>query len=111
MRCFFFPCDVDEILKIKLPAKRCADWVAWNFENSGVFLVRSAYRLARQLEHGGENTWSSARSDGVRSSWKILWSVKVPSKVRTFAWKEGGKERIANQSEQASSAPGGASGV
>lgn len=81
MRRYFFPCDVAEILKIKIPANRCADWIAWNFEKTGVFSVRSAYRLALQLEGGGDYTGSSARPDGVRCLWKNLWSAQVPSKV------------------------------
>jgi hypothetical protein len=34
---FFFPWDVDEIRKIKLPGLKTLDWVAWNYEKSGGF--------------------------------------------------------------------------
>jgi hypothetical protein len=46
VRRFFHPCDVEEILKIKLSANVCTYWIVWNFEKSGLFTVRSAYRLA-----------------------------------------------------------------
>jgi hypothetical protein len=46
LRCYMFPWDVDEVLKIKLPLNRGPDCVAWQNEKSGIFTVRSAYMLA-----------------------------------------------------------------
>lgn len=87
LRRYFYPCDVAEIMKIKIPWSRCADWLAWNFEKSGMFTVKSAYRLAFQLKHGSDRTESSSRPEGGRRLWKNIWSAHVPSKVRVFAWK------------------------
>lgn len=78
---------MDEILKIKIPLQERDDWMAWNCEKSGVFTVKSAYRLAMQLAEGAETMGSSTRPDGDRSLWRKLWSARVPSKVRVFAWK------------------------
>ncbi|KAK1645940.1 hypothetical protein QYE76_063745 [Lolium multiflorum] len=44
--------DVKWILKLKLPITACEDLVAWHYEQSGVFSVKSAYRLAYNLQHG-----------------------------------------------------------
>lgn len=87
IRRFFFPCDVEEILKIKIPLQECDDWMAWNCEKTGVFTVKSGYRLAMQLADGAETTGSSVRPDGERCLWTKLWTAQVPSKVRVFAWK------------------------
>jgi hypothetical protein len=46
VRSFFYTCDVEEILKIKIPSIPCPDWFAWNYEKAGIFTVRSAYRVA-----------------------------------------------------------------
>ena len=48
-------------MKIKIPSSACSDQVAWNFEKSGIFSVRSAYSLAMRTELG----------EGVVSSEKI----------------------------------------
>ena len=51
------------------------------------FSVKSAYRLAMRREHGeGEIGTSSTPPDG-RKVWKDLWYIKVPEKVKVFAWK------------------------
>ena len=87
MRRYFYACDVEEILKTKIPSSACSDQVAWNFEKSGIFSVRSAYRLAMRTGHGeGEVGSSSTTADG-RKVWKALWSIQVPEKVKVFTWK------------------------
>lgn len=45
----FRDCVAQEILKIKLPARRMEDVIAWHFEKSGRFTMRSAYRLGVSL--------------------------------------------------------------
>jgi hypothetical protein len=50
--------DVDAhlIMNIRLPSYPTEDFVSWYYEKSGVFSVRSAYRLAKELveeERGG----------------------------------------------------------
>jgi len=64
VRRYFYACDVEKILKIKIPRNACLDQVAWNFEKTGIFFVRSAYRLAMRREHGeGEIGSSSTPAD------------------------------------------------
>jgi hypothetical protein len=86
VRRYFYACDVEEILKIKLPSHGGSDCVAWNFEKSGIFSVRSVYRLAMRHEHGEAIGSSSTLADGRRVS-KALWSPHIPEKVKVFAWK------------------------
>jgi hypothetical protein len=42
------PHDARAILSIKLPARACDDFIAWNGESNGLFTVRSAYQLGLQ---------------------------------------------------------------
>jgi hypothetical protein len=80
--------DATAILTIKLPARRCDDFVAWFPESNGIFSVRSAYRLGMQpaLEILSQGQ-SSSEPDGDRSIWDLVWKAKVPHKMRVFAWK------------------------
>jgi hypothetical protein len=39
VRRYFYQCDVEEILKIKLSPNIGTDWVSWYFEKSGLFSV------------------------------------------------------------------------
>nr|TKW24194.1 hypothetical protein SEVIR_3G036500v2 [Setaria viridis] len=86
IRRFFYPYDANEILKIKLPSTPSADWVAWNFEKTVMFLVRSAYKLAMREKYEMGATGCSSSAEGERDLWKRVWSAGVPPKVRVFAW-------------------------
>lgn len=57
---FFHQCDVEEILRIRIPFMPSKDVVAWNFELSGSFSIRSAYRLATRLQHDQGTEGSSS---------------------------------------------------
>lgn len=46
----FHDFDAEEICKIRLPSTDIEDCVAWHSEKSGVFTVRSAYKLGTQLK-------------------------------------------------------------
>ena len=83
----FNPADVEEIAKIKIPARRMEDFIAWHWEKTGLFTVRSAYNLALRIKQGQFATSSSSAPDGSRKLWSRIWSGKVPPKVNVFIWK------------------------
>jgi hypothetical protein len=88
---FFLPMDVDVIKQIPLSHTLQRDCWAWNYEKTGIFTVRSAYRMVVEMKHRREN-WLEGRSEasGVeekQEQWKKLWKTKVPSKLRIFAWR------------------------
>jgi hypothetical protein len=68
---YFRELDAQVILNIKLPSRPVVDLVAWHFEKNGVFTVRSAYKLARDLAEGdrGSCQSTSENQDG-RPIWK-----------------------------------------
>lgn len=111
LRRYFYPCDVVEILKIKLPMKRCAAFVAWNFEKSGMFTVRTAYRLF-------PSSWSTA----VALLAPVVDLIVTGAYGRMFGLRkfrqrcvclclEGGEKRAAHQGKQTSPASGRPDGL
>lgn len=79
---------MEAILKIRIPGGGHEDVLAWAHERTGIFSVRSAYRLAvrrQEAELGMQASSTSAM--GTRPSWNVIWKLKVLNKVRVFAWK------------------------
>jgi hypothetical protein len=70
---YFYPCDASEIFKIKLPSPGAADFVAWHFEKTDMFSVRSAYKLAVRNSYGVGDIGTSSNSKQGRAAWKKLW--------------------------------------
>jgi hypothetical protein len=64
LRRYFYPWDVDEVLKIKVPVNKGPDWVAWQYEKSGIFTVRSAYKLALKIAQDLDAMGSSSAASG-----------------------------------------------
>ena len=83
----FNPADMEKIAKIKIPARRMEDFIAWHMEKSGHFSVRSAYNLALRIKRGQGTSSSSSAPDGARKVWSRVWSGQVPPKVNVFTWK------------------------
>jgi hypothetical protein len=83
-----YPRDVTAILNIKLIARSTEDFIAWSGESSGIFTVRSTYRLRMQpLLHASNNGQSSSEPLANRSVWNLIWKADVPQKLRVFAWR------------------------
>jgi hypothetical protein len=62
--------------------------VAWYYEKSGIFTVKSAYQLAVPLENANPSQGSSSGAgDRGRPIYKNIWNAEVPPKVRNFAWR------------------------
>jgi hypothetical protein len=52
VRNIFYPEDADWILNTKLPSSHGDDFPAWQMERNGIFSVKSAYKLAYNLNYG-----------------------------------------------------------
>ncbi|XP_071683352.1 uncharacterized protein [Lolium perenne] len=80
--------DAECILNLKLPEHPCDDFVAWHYDPSGIFSVKSAYRLAYNLKNGVRwRAENSGEPDSSTKIWKITWRANVPKKVRIFGWR------------------------
>lgn len=85
VRNIFHPFDVDEICNIWLPTISMEDHVAWHYDKTGMFTVKSAYKLADSLKRQGSlNSSSSTSEPGDRRIWDVIWKAHVPEKVKVF---------------------------
>jgi hypothetical protein len=77
--------DVDEVMKIRPMQYGYEDFVAWYYEKSRIFTVKSAYKLAIRAKqmNEGQSRSSSGSTEG-RPIYKGIWSADVPPKVRIF---------------------------
>ena len=84
----FYPFDAEEIRNIKLPRAGAMDVLAWHYEKSGVFSVRSAYRLAVSIQNLARTPASSSANEGDDwRIWDIIWKANVPQKIKIFGWR------------------------
>jgi hypothetical protein len=93
---FFLPMDAAAILSIPVCTRRQNDFWAWHYDHSGVFTVKSAYRMLMVTKMHRENYLEgnpgSSNAEAEEKGWSSLWKTSVPSKVRVFLW------RLARQS-------------
>lgn len=83
--------DAQVILNIPLCSRNLEDCWAWHYERNGIFSVWSAYRLLidtkRRREAWLEGRPATSNWQAAQNQWKKLWRIKVPGKVRNFAWR------------------------
>lgn len=86
----FLPLDIPAIMNIPLCTSNVPDSWAWNFEKNGVYSVRSANNMLISIQwrreawlEGRAGPYSMNRDIG---SWKKLWNIQVPQKIRMFLW-------------------------
>ena len=80
---FFWPMDVDHILKIRTSPHQRTDFLSWFLEKSGVFIVKSAYKLAMHDHNINFAVGASiTNSDGARTLWNCVWNSGVPQKMK-----------------------------
>ncbi|XP_023919200.1 uncharacterized protein LOC112030766 [Quercus suber] len=78
--------DANAICKIPLSRRRATDSVVWLHTKTGVYSVRSGYHTARKVMT--TKVWAESSSSAAgQQIWKVLWSLKVPSKLKVFGWR------------------------
>jgi ribonuclease HI len=87
----FLPADIEVIKSIPLSTAPQEDFWAWQFEKTGMFSVRTAYRALvhtkKVREDWLEGRQSSSSSTSEQKLWSKMWKTKVPSKIRVFLWR------------------------
>jgi hypothetical protein len=78
LRFLFNPSSVSEILKIKI--RSSSEALLWTPCSSGVFSTKSAHHFLSSQK----TTLISPLS---KSSWKLLWKLKLNHQLRLFLWK------------------------
>lgn len=88
VRLTLWPVDVERVLQIPLPNFNLEDFVAWELTKSGTFSVRSAYHAEWSANYAGRSTIVDGQGSAHDCRiWKIMWSLKVPAKIKIFIWK------------------------
>ena len=84
----FFPFEADIIKSIPLSVRRPANSLIWTKNHRGVFSVRSAYFLQKEIEEAANGNMASNSDAGRRHSfWKQVWFVMIPPKIKNFIWR------------------------
>ena len=86
VRGLFLPQDAEAILSIPISESIAKDRMVWAKDKKCIFTVRSAYRLAWEIEVEGGNTGCSD-STKMHGVWRGVWSMNLPNKIKHFAWK------------------------
>lgn len=84
IKAFFLPLTANSILKIPLSYNLLEDELIWVGNKSGSFTVKSAYYIVVKIVDSSEAGESSNR-DSRSQLWKMMWQLKIPTKIRIFA--------------------------
>lgn len=84
VRASFIGIDADAILKIPVRGQGEDVW-AWEPEKHGLYSVKSAYKLLYTKRQREEDAGSVGASKD--DTWKRIWKLDVPPKVRVFWWR------------------------
>ena len=85
IKALFLPFEANSILKIPLSYNLPNDELIWVGNKRGSLTVKSAYYIAAKIVDSSEEGESSIR-DSRSQLWKKMWQLKIPAKVRIFAW-------------------------
>ena len=78
--------DVEAICRIQLSQRDVEDTMIWLHLKKGLFTVKSAYKVAREVLHGG-NIAESLRGCVGKRVWAALWKLRIPNKIKVFGWR------------------------
>ncbi|XP_039796349.1 uncharacterized protein LOC120661524 [Panicum virgatum] len=69
------------------------DLLAWHYDKKGIFSVKSAYhvlddgRTRDRCRQRGEGSGSTTSPKAPEFSWKRIWQLRCPPKIRHFLWR------------------------
>jgi hypothetical protein len=82
------PIDATRILQIPLHYDAFEDFISWHGTRSGLFSVRSAYHVEWRHQFNGVTCRSLISGTSLNNpTWKILWKLDVPAKVKIYCWR------------------------
>ena len=81
--------DAEAILRIPLSRRHIKDSVMWLHTQKGTYTVNSSYHVAAQLVKEEKNWVESSRGSPSNKVWENLWKLRIPNKIKVFAWRVG----------------------
>ncbi|KAK9284386.1 hypothetical protein L1049_023557 [Liquidambar formosana] len=77
---FFYPLQVDGILKIQISPNQSLDRWAWIHNSNGVFSVKSAYLKDQEARFSYDGPLP-------KNVWKVLWNSHLHERYKVLIWK------------------------
>jgi hypothetical protein len=77
--------QIKVVTNIPLSPSLPQDRLIWNGTINGIFSVRSAYHLGKDIQQRSRG--ECLNTDKGMDVWKALWSLKVHNSVKLFMWK------------------------
>ena len=81
----FLPHEAATICGIPLSTRLPPDRIIWGLTPSGIFTTKSAYKLL--VSHASTNLAGTSSLVQQNKFWKDLWQLRVPKKIKHFAWR------------------------
>ena len=81
-----------EIIKAIPVHQDMEDVIAWHFNERGLFSVRPAYKIHREISwmnEGRGDSSSMQETNGEEMFWKKLWKLDCSGKINHFLWRMG----------------------
>jgi hypothetical protein len=83
----FSPEEANKILGVVPSPLKHPDQLIWRGFKNGMFTVKSAYHLEKQIR---AQAWGERSTAGeMYTVWKSIWSMQMPDVVKNFLWKVG----------------------
>ena len=82
----FEQADAEAICRIQLSRRDVEDTLIWMHHKKGLFTVKSAYKVVREVLHSG-NLAESSRVCVGKEAWATLRKLWIPNKIKAFGWK------------------------
>ena len=75
--------DAKAICRIPLSRRYVEDSIVWLPNKKGLFTIKFAYKVTRELMRGG-NVAESSRGCVGKRVWAALWKLQIPNKIKVF---------------------------
>lgn len=79
--------EANQILSIPLSHSGKLDFLVWHPNPNGIYSVKSGYHIALAKYIAKLPPKASSSFEPLKSVWKFIWNLSVPSKLKHFWWK------------------------
>ena len=81
----FLPHEASVICDMPLSTRLPPNCIIWSLTPSGMFTTKSAYNVL--VTRNATNHASTSSPERQRQFWRNLWQLRVPNKLKHFAWR------------------------
>lgn len=77
--------EIEAIQSVPLSCTNRPDKVIWRGSANGLFTVKSAYHMAKEMELNRKA--GSSQGGGFGELWRSIWKLRIPNAEKHFLWK------------------------